>query len=138
MENCIFCRIVNNEIPSTKLYEDNDVLVILDIRPASKHGGHTLVITKKHFELITDLPDNLLKKVSLIIKKVSKALLIFSKGLNVLQNNKKLAGQAIPHVHFHLIPRFPNDNVTVEKWSMNEYKDGEIGKIALKIRNFLK
>lgn len=138
MENCVFCKIVNNEISSTKIYEDENVLAILDIRPASKYGGHTLVIPKKHFELITDLPDDLLNKVLSVIKKISKALLKFGQGLNILQNNKRIAGQAIPHVHFHLIPRFPEDNITVEKWNMNEYKNKDIEKIASKIKSLLK
>ncbi|MEK6835507.1 MAG: HIT family protein [Nanoarchaeota archaeon] len=138
MNNCIFCKVISNEIPSTKIYEDNYVLAILDIRPATKYGGHILVMPKKHFELITDLPDDLLNKLSLVIKKISKALLKFGQGLNILQNNKRIAGQAIPHVHFHLIPRFPNDNVTVEKWSANEYKHGEIEKVASKIKSLLK
>ncbi len=137
-KNCVFCRIINNEIPTVKIYEDKEVLAILDTRPATKKGGHTLIMPKEHFELITDLPDDLLNKLSLVIKKISNALLKFGKGLNLLQNNKKIAGQAIPHVHFHLIPRFDNDGVRVEKWESNEYKEGEAEKIASKIRSFLK
>jgi len=138
MEECVFCRIIKNEIPAIKVYEDDEVLAILDVRPATKHGGHTLVMPKKHFELITDLPDDLLEKLSLVIKKISRALLKFGEGLNILQNNKKYAGQVIPHVHFHLIPRFENDNVKVEKWSVNEYGKGEIEKTASKIKSLLK
>lgn len=138
MQECIFCKIVNKEIPSTKIYEDKDVLVMLDIKPATKHGGHTLVLPKKHFELINEIPDKLLNKIILVIKKISKALLKYGNGLNILQNNKKIAGQAIPHVHFHLIPRFQDDGITVEKWVANEYEQGEIEKIADKIKNLLK
>jgi histidine triad (HIT) family protein len=138
MNNCIFCKIINNEIHSTKIYEDKDVLVILDVRPATKHGGHCLVMPKKHFELITDFPDKLLFKLIKIIKKMSKALLKYGEGLNILLNNKKVAGQAIPHVHFHLIPRFPNDGVLVEKWVSVEYKNDEAKKTATKIKSLLK
>jgi len=138
MQDCIFCKIVNNEIQSTRIYEDKDVLVMLDIRPASKYGGHTLIMPKKHFELISEIPDELLNKLILVIKKISKALLKYGQGLNILQNNKKIAGQAIPHVHFHLIPRFENDGVMVEKWVANEYKSGEIELIAKKIKSLLK
>jgi histidine triad (HIT) family protein len=113
-------------------------LAILDIRPATKHGGHLLLMPKKHFELITDLPDDLLNKGSIVIKKISKALLKFGEGLNILQNNKKVAGQAISHIHFHFIPRFTNDNVTVEKWISNKYEDGEAERIAAKIKSLLK
>ncbi len=138
MKNCVFCKIINNEIPSTKIYEDKDVLVMLDIRPASKKGGHCLVIPKKHFELIYEIPDELLNKINLVIKKMSKALLKFGEGLNILQNNKEVAGQAIPHVHFHLIPRFKNDGIIVEKWKSYEYKNGEDKRVASKIKSLLK
>ena len=138
MNNCIICKIVKNEISCIKIYEDKDILAILDIRPATKHGGHVLVFPKKHYELIIDVPSELLSKTILIIKKLSKALLDFGEGLNVLQNNKMVSGQAIPHVHFHLIPRFQNDGITVEKWIANEYKSGEKEKIASKIKSLLK
>ena len=138
MENCIFCKVANNEIKSEKIYEDNNSIVILDIRPASRHGGHVLIIPKKHFELITDLPDNLLKKLSLVVKKISNALLRYGEGLNIVQNNKTTAGQVVPHVHFHLIPRFKDDGIRIEKWETNEYKPGEVKKIASKIKSLLK
>ena len=138
MDNCVICRIVKNEIPNAKIYEDKDVLAILDIRPATKHGGHVLVFPKKHFELIYEIPDNLLAKIIFTVKRISKALLKFGEGLNILQNNKRIAGQAISHVHFHLIPRFKNDGITVEKWTTNEYKSGEKEKVASKIKSLLK
>jgi len=125
MEDCIFCKII---------YEDKHTYAFLDIRPASEKGGHTLVMPKKHYELITDIPDEEIKHLSLTLKKISSALLKFSQGLNILQNNKKIAGQYIKHIHFHLIPRFENDNITIEKWKANEYKNGEIEKIQNKIK----
>jgi len=138
MDNCVFCKIINDEIPHTKIYENKNVLVILDVKPATRYGGHCLVMPKKHYELITDLPDSLLNKLSFVIKKISKALLKYGEGLNILLNNKKVAGQAIPHVHFHLIPRFPNDGVMVEKWVSVEYKNDNAKKTAAKIKNLLK
>ena len=138
MNNCLLCKIVNNEVLSYKIYEDKNLLVILDIRPATKHGGHTLVFPKKHFELINDVPDNLLFELGKVIKKFSKALLKVGQGLNVLQNNKKIAGQAIPHVHFHLIPRFQDDGITVERWVEHKYKQGEAEKIVERIKSLLK
>jgi len=138
MEDCIFCRIIKNKIPSHKIYEDDNVMAILDIRPATKHGGHLLVLPKEHFNLITDVPDDLLIKIILVIKKLSKALLKFSEGVNILQNNKEAAGQSFPHIHFHLIPRFKGDNVRVEKWDINDYKLGEAEKVVLKIKSLLK
>ncbi len=138
MDNCVFCKIINNKIPATKIYEDKDSIVILDVRPASRHGGHVLIIPKKHFELITDIPDNLLKKISIVVKKISGALLNFGEGLNIVQNNKRVAGQAVPHIHFHLIPRFENDGIKIEKWETRKYKPGETEKVASKIKSLLK
>ncbi len=138
MENCIFCKIVIGEIPCEKIWENEKVLVFLDINPACEKGGHTLVIPKKHYELISDLPDDLLKEMSIIIKKFSRALLNYGQGLNIIQNNKKAGGQFVPHIHFHLIPRFENDGIAIEKWKANEYKNGEIKKTALQIKKLLK
>ena len=137
-ENCIFCKIVAGKIPAVKIWEDRDFLAMLDIRPATKHGGHTLLLPKEHFELITDIPDELLKKISVVFKKISSALLNYGHGLNIVQNNKKVAGQFIPHIHFHLIPRFENDGVLVERWVEHSYEKGEDKKIASKIKSLLK
>ncbi|HLD10449.1 MAG TPA: HIT family protein [Candidatus Nanoarchaeia archaeon] len=134
MEECIFCKIIKGEIKAAKIYEDRYTYAFLDIRPASKKGGHTLVLPKNHFELITDIPEIELIALSKTIKKISKALLKFGEGLNILQNNKKVAGQYINHLHFHLIPRFKNDSISIEKWEANEYAKGEIEKLQEKIK----
>ncbi|MBU1203783.1 MAG: HIT family protein [Nanoarchaeota archaeon] len=136
-QECIFCKIIRGDFPATKLYEDDKVLVMLDIRPASSRGGHTLVIPKPHYELVTDLPDDLMKHTSVILKKVGRALLKFGQGFNILQNNKKVAGQYIPHVHFHLVPRFKDDGITIEKWTAREYPQGKIEKIAEQLRKLM-
>jgi len=132
---CIFCKMINGEIPcQSKIYEDKKTLAFLDIRPATPKGGHTLVIPKKHYELITDIPNDELIALSKTLKKVTKILLKYGKGVNILQNNKKVAGQYIPHVHFHVIPRFKNDGIKIEEWPSFKYKKGEMEKIAAKIR----
>ena|SRR3989344_1244674 len=138
MEDCVFCKIVNNEIKTDKLFENNDIIVILDIKPATKKGGHCLVIPKKHYELITDVDDYTLFETVKIIKKVAKALLKFGDGLNILQNNKGVSGQIINHVHFHLIPRFSDDSIRIHKWESYKYKDGEMEYVFKKIKNLLK
>lgn len=138
MNDCIFCKIINKEIPDSIIYEDDKTLAMLDIAPATQKGGHTLVMPKKHYELFSEMSDEDAKAVSLTVKKLAKALLKFGDGLNILQNNKKVAGQYVPHVHFHMIPRFSNDGITVEKWVAHKYKDGkEMGDIAKKIKSFL-
>ena len=129
---------IKGEFKTEVIYEDENTFAFLDIRPAAKQGGHTLVIPKKHYELLTDIPDDELAALIKTVKKVTKALLKFSEGVNVLQNNKAAAGQFIFHAHFHLIPRFKNDNIIVEKWDSHEYKEGEMEKVCNKIKTLLK
>lgn len=106
---CIFCKIVNGEIPSYKIYEDNDFLAFMDISPATI--GHTLVIPKKHYDSIFSLDEDT-KIFSLVIKlsKVIKEALDLE-GMNILNNNGEVAGQSVKHFHIHLIPRYKDDNL---------------------------
>jgi len=138
MPDCVFCKIVNNEIKTERLYENEGSIVILDIRPASKKGGHCLVISKKHYKSIEDVDDKTLFDIARAIKIVSKALLKFGDSLNILQNNGKEAGQLIDHVHFHLIPRFKDDNIRLHKWESYDYKEGEMNRVFNKIKSLLK
>jgi histidine triad (HIT) family protein len=109
-DECIFCKIVKKDLPSHTLYEDDEILVFLDLYPASK--GHTLYIPKEHVSTLYDMSENnmrFLKKLPMIAKKLRDA--VNSTGLNVLQSNGKDAGQVIEHIHFHLIPRYPDDQL---------------------------
>jgi len=108
-EDCIFCKIVAGEIPSTRVYEDDDILAFMDIGPVIK--GHTLVIPKAHFDPITDTPADVLQKVIAVVQKVARAQVagLGADGINVTQANGRVAGQVVPHVHFHVIPRFEGD-----------------------------
>lgn len=140
MENkdCIFCRVIKGEIKQDFLYENEKSIAILDINPAQPKGGHVLVMPKKHYELVDEMDDESAQAVMLNIKRLSKALLKFGEGLNIIQNNKKIAGQYVPHVHFHLIPRFANDGVIIsEKWPSHKYKGNEMNEVAAKIKKFL-
>ncbi len=139
MNNCIFCKIIKKEIPAAIIYEDKKTFAMLDIAPATAKGGHTLVMPKNHYELISEMSDDDTKAVSLTLKRLSKALLKFGDGLNILQNNKKVAGQYVNHVHFHLIPRFSGDGITVEKWVAHKYKDNkDMEETVKKIKSLLK
>ncbi len=132
--NCIFCKIVKGEIPSSKVYEDKDTLAFLDIFPINK--GHTLLIPKEHHEDLFDLPDNKLKEISSVLKKVSKAVLdsVKADGLNVGMNNKPAAGQIVFHAHFHIIPRYKNDGL--KQWPQKKYEsNAEMSKYAEMIAN---
>lgn len=138
MNNCIFCKIVKGEIPCAKVYEDDETIAFLDIAPASPQGGHTLVLPKRHYELFTEVPEKELGSLTSSIKKVTAALLKISEGVNILQNNKSAAGQVVSHVHFHIIPRYKNDGIIVEKWIPHKYAEGEMGKVAEQIKSLLK
>jgi histidine triad (HIT) family protein len=106
MEDCIFCKLARGEIPSKKIYEDDDLIAFLDVHPLGK--GHTLIVPKKHYENLLEMPDELYSKVYLTVKKLAKAIskAFDVKEFNILQNNGELAGQTVPHYHVHIIPRY--------------------------------
>ncbi len=109
--DCIFCRIVAGEIPCHRLYEDDRVLAFLDIGPLSE--GHCLIIPNAHYATIDQMPGDLVAACTSLIPRLSKALIAVTNapGWNVLQNNGAVAGQAVDHVHFHLIPRHGGDGL---------------------------
>ena len=102
----IFCRIIEGEIPSSRVYEDEDCIVILDLSQLNK--GHCLVIPKQHYETYLDCPDELLSHLSSVAKKIGNALMkaFGAKGVNILANCYPEAGQEVPHFHIHVIPRY--------------------------------
>lgn len=118
-QDCIFCKIVEGEIPSTKVYEDETVLAFMDINPWEK--GHTLVIPKKHFDPITNVPDDILQQIIVVAKKIAAAQVkgLNAIGVNIAQANGKAAGQEVPHVHFHIIPRC--SEVDKRNWKPTKY-----------------
>ncbi len=113
MDECLFCKIISGEIPSRKVYEDADCIAFLDINPANP--GHTLVMPKNHSENIYDIPESDLKKIITVVKKVAVDIKekLNAQGINVMQNNGRIAGQIVSHIHFHVIPRFENDSVII-------------------------
>lgn len=108
-ESCIFCRIANGEIPSRTVYEDEEFRVILDMGPATK--GHALVLPKEHYADLFELPEDLAMKAMLVGKRTAKRICsaLGADGLNLVQNNKAVAGQTVPHFHLHIIPRYQED-----------------------------
>lgn len=110
MDNCIFCKIVNNELPGHKLYEDGDVLAFMDIQPINP--GHLLIIPKKHAELISEVDDEVVAKMNVLAKKLNTALRksgLKTEGVNFFLADGEAAGQEVFHVHLHVFPRFNND-----------------------------
>jgi len=108
--DCVFCKIVKGEIPSTRLYEDPDVLAFMDIGPVVK--GHVLVIPKEHHNPLMATPSEILQKLIVVVQQIAKAQMkgLQADGINVSQANGKVAGQVVPHIHFHVIPRFMTDD----------------------------
>lgn len=133
MEDCIFCKIVAGEMPSHKLYEDDDVYAFLDIGPLNP--GHTLVIPKKHarnsLAMDADAFSALAKKVHFVAQAVHKAT--EADGINIIFNNEAAAGQVVFHTHAHITPRFDDDGY--HWWAHGTYAEGEAEEIATKIRD---
>jgi len=128
MSECIFCRIAAKEIPATIVYEDDETLVFMDIGPIIK--GHALVISKKHYDPVTDTPDEIVAKLHVVAKKIAKAQMngLGADGVNIMQNNGKASGQEVPHIHVHVIPRY-NDDGHHWNWNAGTYDDFEEMKI---------
>ncbi|PWY94424.1 HIT domain protein [Aspergillus sclerotioniger CBS 115572] len=100
---CIFCKIIKGDIPSFKLFESDKVFAFLDIQPLSR--GHALVIPKYHGAKLTDIPDEDLREILPVAKKIAQVT--GAEDFNILQNNGRIAHQVVDHVHFHMIPK-PN------------------------------
>ncbi len=130
----IFEKIVNREIPATIVYEDEDTLAFMDIGPIIK--GHTLVIPKTCYNPVTETPDEVLAKLIRIAKRIAGAQMnaLGADGVNIMQNNGAAAGQEVPHLHFHVIPRFENDGHHWN-WNARHYDNpAEMEQLAEKIR----
>jgi len=134
-EKCIFCEIAAKRLPTNAVYEDESAIAFLDIRPSNP--GHTLVVPKKHYETLIDIPNEEAEHLIKVVKHVAAGLVeaMNANGFNILQNNKKAAYQLIPHMHFHVVPRFENDNLPLGNIRQGSYKDEqEMKDVAARIR----
>ena len=109
MDNCIFCKIVKGDISSEKIFENDNFFSINDVNPVVK--GHTLVISKNHFESILDMPDSLGSELLECVKKTAMKVMGEQKaeGFNLVANTFEVAGQVVKHFHIHIIPRKKDD-----------------------------
>ncbi len=123
-QDCVFCKIVAGAMPSVKIYEDDDVLSFMDIGPIIK--GHALVIPKKHYDPLTETPLEVLAKLIAVVQKIARAQIkgLKADGINVIQSNGAAAGQVVPHIHFHVIPRFLTDGHSWN-WKAKSYETQE-------------
>lgn len=133
--SCVFCEIIKGNIPSFKVYEDDDVYAFLDVAPISY--GHTLVVPKEHYINIEAITEDELCKLIIGVKKIGKAIKdgLGVAGYNVCENNDPVAGQIVPHIHFHVVPRRRDDGL--EPWLQGKYGDGEADETANKIKSKL-
>lgn len=111
--NCIFCKIVAGQIPCFKLLEDADTIAFMDINPVNP--GHALAVAKGHWPTVDVIPPEVLAEVAQTAQKVAKAAFKVLKphGVNLLQANGEGAGQSVPHLHIHIMPRVKGDDVNL-------------------------
>ena len=115
MDHCIFCQIARGEIPCHKVYEDDKILAFLDISQTTR--GHTLIITKEHFDNFLFVPKDLLGQAISVAQKIAQAEVtsLGAQGVNILINSNKAAGQTVMHFHIHAIPRYDErDHISIQ------------------------
>lgn len=126
MTECIFCRILEREVSSEVLYRTERVVAILDINPI--HFGHVLIIPRTHAETFLEVPETELPELIHTVQVVSRAVVeaLHPPGFNIFSNNGKAAGQSVFHFHFHVTPRYEDDNIQfvlkLKKYSTDEMK----------------
>ena len=135
-QDCVFCKIVNKELPCYKVYEDDFVLAFLDVNPVAI--GHTLIIPKKHYENIFDIDSEVFKRIAEVSRVIAKKMvdnLDDVCGVNLFQSNGKVAEQVVMHSHLHLIPRRESDSFRIND-SMKSVKleDNQFKNILEKIK----
>jgi histidine triad (HIT) family protein len=134
LEDCVFCRIARKEEPASFVYEDEDVVAFLDTRPVNE--GHTLVIPRKHYENICEIPDEELADLFKIVKILACSILksVKADGISIVQNNGEAAHQIIFHLHVHVIPRHLGQD---SHRSSGPVEQSELDKVAAKIRKLM-
>ncbi|MFX3673791.1 MAG: HIT family protein [Paenisporosarcina sp.] len=136
MSDCLFCKIVSGSIPSTKVYEDDHVVAFMDIMPLTK--GHTLLIPKKHYANVYEMPSEEAGQLFSVVPKIASALntAFEPAGLNLINNNGAPAGQSVFHFHLHFIPRYDKTDGLKVNWQTKEkqYSSDLFNEYAEKIR----
>ncbi len=135
-KQCLFCGISRGEIEAVKVYEDDDFLVVLDVMPAA--SGHVIVMPKKHFQFMFQMPKGLVSRMFVLVSRVSVGVVnaVKAQGVNVFVAAGLAAGQRVPHVVVHLIPRFENDGLNLG-WEGKKVEKGELEKVAKSVGELL-
>ena len=136
MDNCIFCKIINGDIPSAVVFENDEFKAILDRFPSNE--GHVLIMPKEHCANIFEMDPEKGGRLFALAVKIASAMkeALGFENMNVLQNNGPVAGQTVNHFHLHLIPRYENDSVNVS-WPQMDLTDEQIEEVRKKISSIL-
>ena len=135
-ESCIFCKIVAGQLPCFKLFEDEATIAFMDINPVNP--GHALAVAKGHWPTVDVIPPDILAAVARTAQRVAKAAMSELKpsGVNLLQSNGEGAGQSVPHLHVHILPRYPGDKVRLN-WVYTPGDKAEIEAICNRLKGAL-
>jgi len=136
MDDCLFCQIIAKAIPSTPVYEDAGFYAFLDIHPVNP--GHTLVVPKEHSRHLSDATEETARELMSVTQKIARAicLALGSDDFNLEMNCGPTAGQVIPHLHMHVVPRLADDKL--KHWPGKSYAEGAAEVVAEKIRASMK
>jgi histidine triad (HIT) family protein len=134
--HCIFCKIVQGQLPSARVLETAEAVAFLDIHPVNP--GHTLLLPKAHHAHLADLPEAVAAHAGSLLPRLCRAIRAATgaDGLNIIVNNGRAAGQTIDHCHWHIIPRFDDDSVNWP-WPQGEYIGDELGQMKFRIEREL-
>ena len=137
MSDCLFCKIVNGEIPSTKVYEDDYTYAFMDIMPLTK--GHTLLIPKQHCQDLFAMPEEVAANLYKAAPKVANAIkaAFNPKGMNTINNNGEFAGQTVFHYHLHFIPRYDETDGLDVAWNSKTVEMSDIAAYGEEIKKHI-
>ena len=129
MDDCIFCRIVAGDLPSTRIHEDDRAIVIMDINPATQ--GHALVIPRAHARDLSDIPEDDLAHCAVVAKQIAERAVtgLGAQGVTIMQSNGAAAWQTVFHYHVHVIPRYDDDPLVLP-WNPQSAAAGDITEIS--------
>ena len=130
MSDCTFCQIIQGKLEAAVVYEDDDHICIMDRRPINL--GHTLVISKKHYATLSDIPSTEVGKLFILVAEMAKIVVhtVNAEGFNIGQNNGVAAHQIVSHVHVHIIPRYLKDTPEGRFPNRKNVEFGELKKLA--------
>ncbi len=135
-KNCIFCSLINGDIPAEFIYEDDMFVAFFDKFPGG--FGHVLVVPKAHVENLFELTDDIMEKIMKVVQKVGLSLkeALNVESLNLVQNNGIIAGQSVNHFHIHLIPRVENDSINIH-WETQTFDDDQYKNLTKKMTEII-